>query len=58
MRATKRLMTAHHRDAIAAAREGENAAFEVLMQGPANREALAAFGEKRAPDFASLPPGW
>ena len=34
LRATKRLMTAHHRAAIAAAREGENAAFQVLMQGP------------------------
>jgi enoyl-CoA hydratase/carnithine racemase len=58
LRATKRLMTAHHRDAIATARKGENAAFEELMQGPANREALAAFAEKRAPDFANLPPGW
>jgi enoyl-CoA hydratase/carnithine racemase len=58
LRATKRLMTAHHRDAIAAAREGEDAAFQLLMQGPANQEALAAFAAKRAPDFASLPPGW
>jgi enoyl-CoA hydratase/carnithine racemase len=58
LRATKRLMNAHHQDAIAAAREGENAAFQVLMQGPANQEALAAFAEKRAPDFTNLPPGW
>jgi enoyl-CoA hydratase/carnithine racemase len=58
LRATKRLMTAHHRDAIASARAGENDAFQVLMQGPANREALAAFAEKRAPDFTNLPPGW
>jgi enoyl-CoA hydratase/carnithine racemase len=58
LRATKRLMTSHQRDAIAAARRGEDAAFEVLMQGPASREALAAFAEKRPPDFASLPPGW
>jgi enoyl-CoA hydratase/carnithine racemase len=58
LRATKRLMTAPHRDAIAAAREGENAAFQVLMQGPANKEALAAFAEKRSPDFTNLPPGW
>ena len=43
--ATKRLMTAHHRDAIAVARDGENAAFQILMAGPANREALAAFAE-------------
>jgi enoyl-CoA hydratase/carnithine racemase len=58
LRATKRLMTAHHLDAIAAARDGENSAFQELMQGPANREALAAFAEKRAPDFTNLPPGW
>jgi enoyl-CoA hydratase/carnithine racemase len=58
LRATKRLMTAHHRDAIAAARAGENAAFQELMAGPANAEALAAFAEKRAPDFTNLPPGW
>src|SRR4051812_31233909 len=58
LRATKRLMTVHHRAAIAAAREGENAAFQELMAGPANAEALAAFAEKRAPDFTNLPPGW
>jgi hypothetical protein len=51
-------MTAHHQEAIAAARAAENAAFQVLMQGPANQEALAAFAEKRAPDFTNLPPGW
>jgi enoyl-CoA hydratase/carnithine racemase len=58
LRATKRLMTAHHEDAIAAARDGENAAFQELMAGPANAEALAAFAEKRTPDFTNLPPGW
>jgi enoyl-CoA hydratase/carnithine racemase len=58
LRATKRLMNAHHHAAIAAAREGENAAFQELMAGPANQEALAAFAEKRAPDFTNLPPGW
>jgi enoyl-CoA hydratase/carnithine racemase len=58
LRATKRLMNAHHQEAISAARDGENAAFQVLMQGPANQEALAAFAEKRAPDFTNLPPGW
>jgi enoyl-CoA hydratase/carnithine racemase len=58
LRATKRLMTAHHRDAIAAARAAEDAAFQVLMAGPANREALTAFAEKRTPDFTNLPPGW
>ena len=58
LRATKRLMTAHHADAIAAARNAEDAAFQVLMAGPANKEALAAFAEKRTPDFTNLPPGW
>ena len=58
LRATKRLMNAHHREAIAAAREAENAAFQELMAGPANAEALAAFAEKRTPDFTNLPPGW
>jgi enoyl-CoA hydratase/carnithine racemase len=58
LRATKRLMTAQHRDAIAAARANEDAEFQVLMAGPANAEALAAFAEKRAPDFTNLPPGW
>lgn len=58
LRATKRLMNAHHRDAIAAARSAEDAAFQLLMAGPANQEALAAFAEKRAPDFTNLPPGW
>ncbi len=58
LRATKRLITAHHRDAIRAARAAEDAAFQVLMQGPANAEALAAFAEKRPADFTNLPPGW
>jgi enoyl-CoA hydratase/carnithine racemase len=58
LRATKRLMTDHDREAIAAARAAENAAFQELMQGPANQEALAAFAEKRTPDFTNLPPGW
>jgi enoyl-CoA hydratase/carnithine racemase len=58
LRATKRLMTAHHRAAIEAARESENAAFQELMAGPANAEALAAFAEKRVADFTNLPPGW
>jgi enoyl-CoA hydratase/carnithine racemase len=55
---SKRLITAPWRAAIDAARAGENAAFQKLMAGPANREALRAFAEKRAPDFTNLPPGW
>jgi hypothetical protein len=30
--------------------------FRHLIGGPANREAIAAFFEKREPDFANLPP--
>jgi hypothetical protein len=51
-------VTVHQREAIAAARQGEDAAFVELMGGPANAEALAAFAEKRDPDFTKLPPGW
>ncbi|MCX6401988.1 MAG: enoyl-CoA hydratase-related protein [Propionibacteriales bacterium] len=56
--AVKRTMTEPHRDAIAAARDRENAAFAELMGGPANLEALAAFAQGRQPDFTQLPPGW
>ena len=55
---SKAAMLAPHRDAIAAARVRENAAFAKLMAGPANAEALRAFAEKRRPDFTGLPPGW
>jgi enoyl-CoA hydratase/carnithine racemase len=55
---SKRLITAPWRERIDAARAGENAAFQKLMAGPANQEALRAFAEKRAPDFTNLPPGW
>ncbi|WP_278256590.1 hypothetical protein [Nocardioides convexus] len=47
-------MTEPHRAAVRAARERENAAFAELMGGPANREALTAFAEGRAPDFTGL----
>lgn len=42
------------RAAIRAARERENHAFSRLMGAPANVEALTAFAEKRAPDFATV----
>ena len=58
LRSVKRLMGVHDRAAIEAARKGEDAAFVHLMGGPANSEALAAFAEKRDPDFTNLPPGW
>jgi enoyl-CoA hydratase/carnithine racemase len=52
--ATKRLLVASRIDAIQAARARENAAFAELVGGPANREAIAAFREKRKPDFTRL----
>ena len=42
--------------AVRAARERENVTFARLARGPANREAIAAFREKRKPDFTRLPP--
>lgn len=41
-------------DAIADARTRENAAFGRLLGAPANQEALAAFAERREPDFARI----
>lgn len=52
--ATKRLMLEGRRDAIVAARAREDAEFTRLTGAPANREALAAFLEKRDADFSSL----
>lgn len=52
--AVKRTMLDPIRDQIEAARERENAAFAELMGGPANLEALAAFAERREPDFTRL----
>jgi enoyl-CoA hydratase/carnithine racemase len=51
---TKRLLLAAHLDAVRAARERENAAFGRLIGAPANKEAVAAFREKREPDFSAL----
>lgn len=58
LRATKRLIMQAEKPLITAARAGEDAAFAELMAGPANAEALAAFAEKREPNFTTLPPGW
>lgn len=57
LRAVKEAMTAPMRAGAAAARELEGRLFAGLMGGPANAEALAAFAERREPDFTSLPPG-
>lgn len=53
--ATKKLLLAARLDAIRQARDRETVVFAGLEGGPANREALAAFREKRAPDFTRLP---
>jgi len=51
---TKQAMNAPDREAIREARAREDAAFSRLLGGPANTEALAAFLEKREPDFTGL----
>jgi enoyl-CoA hydratase/carnithine racemase len=55
--ATKRLMLEGRLDRVRAARARENTAFAKLVGGPANREAIAAFREKRKPDFTRLEEG-
>lgn len=52
--ATKQVLLGARLEAIRAARVREDVAFEKLVDGPANKEALAAFAEKRAPDFGNL----
>lgn len=54
LRETKQLVLAGRLDTIRAARAREDAAFQRLMAGPANIEALHAFLEKREPDFSNL----
>jgi enoyl-CoA hydratase/carnithine racemase len=51
---TKTLLLDARLDAVRAARERENVRFARLVGGPANREALAAFKERRDPDFTRL----
>ena len=51
--ATKKLLVEARLDAVRAAREREVRHFAALLGGPANREALAAFRERRPPDFTS-----
>jgi enoyl-CoA hydratase/carnithine racemase len=55
--ATKRLVLASRADLVRAANLREQQAFQRLLGGPANVEALTAFLEKREPDFAGLPEG-
>ena len=53
---TKKLLLDARLDAVRTARERENVTFGRLAGGPANREAIAAFKEKRDPDFTRLAP--
>jgi enoyl-CoA hydratase/carnithine racemase len=52
--ATKTLLLEARRQALLDARARETVAFARLEGGPANLEALAAFREKRKPDFSKL----
>jgi enoyl-CoA hydratase/carnithine racemase len=52
--ATKDLIVGPQREQLKAAVRAENEALARLVGGPANREAVAAFREKREPDFSDL----
>jgi enoyl-CoA hydratase/carnithine racemase len=52
--ATKKLLLEARSEAVRAARGREERRFAALLGGPANREALAAFRERRPPDFTRL----
>ena len=54
LRETKRLMLAPRRTALLATFRAENETLAALRGGPANSEAIAAFREKREPDFSRL----
>ena len=51
---TKKLLLETRLEAVRAARDREATIFGELAGGPANREAIAAFRERREPDFSSL----
>jgi len=51
---TKRLIVDAGREHLKAVIDAENATIRRLQGEPANREAIAAFREKRKPDFSSL----
>lgn len=52
--ATKTLLRRPHIDAMKDAMAAENTALAELTGGPANKEAIAAFLDKRDPDFTNL----
>ena len=54
LKATKQLLLDARLEQVRAARTRENIAFAQLLDGPANKEALAAFAEKRSPNFEGL----
>ena len=49
----KLLISAAHNDDVAAIQRSEGVALEAAYRTPEHNEAIAAFMEKRAPDFAS-----
>lgn len=51
---SKKVLLAGLGDRLAQARAREDEAFRLLLGGPANREALTAFAERRDPDFAAV----
>jgi 1,4-dihydroxy-2-naphthoyl-CoA synthase len=51
---TKELLMVPRREALRSAHELEGAAMASLMGGAANQEAIAAFKQKRPPDFSKL----
>jgi enoyl-CoA hydratase/carnithine racemase len=52
LQASKRLLKRSFREQIKAAMQAENEAFSVHVRSEEANEALTAFMEKRAPDFA------
>ncbi len=54
LKATKQLLLDARLDDVRAARARENTAFAQLVNGPANKEALAAFAEKRPANFDGI----
>jgi enoyl-CoA hydratase/carnithine racemase len=51
LRATKRTLQVAYRAGIEAARHAEDDGMSIMANSPENREAIAAFLQKRAPDF-------
>jgi enoyl-CoA hydratase/carnithine racemase len=54
VRATKRLMKAHHATTITQTMDAENHQFLAMLGAPEAKEAFTAFFEKRKPDFTKF----